>query len=422
MKKTKLAAIMFTDIVDYSRMMEADEQRTIAVLEEHNSIVFPLIENFDGEIIDAIGDGLMIIFDSVLSSCNCALNIQKAVHSYNSKTEDNHRFLLRIGIHLGDIWYEEGKVFGNGVNIAARLQPLAKPGGICISEDVYNQMRNKAEIQTTMFDSPDLKNIERNLTLYHLHTGCEIEPLEEQDRDRADLDLLKVKLLKEKEKIRKKKEYIIQRQLKHIHSEDEGADSSSFEKKLESRIYGFVEKSMDIALKKWDSVPSEKKKQMISEMKSEDWYLELKSGKKHKKKKGKKNAYETCLTGLVFGVAFGAGYFHFHNSWMIIPFILLGVLPFVTGLGKVISSFAETRKTARSRPKELERAILQAARKLGGTVTVVQLAAKTGLPLDEAQSRLDDMTKKGYVTQDITNEGIIKYGFPALISGNDDTS
>ncbi len=108
MKKTKLAAIMFTDIVGYSRMMEADEQRTIAVLEEHNSIVFPLIENFDGEIIDAIGDGLMIIFDSVLSACNRALNIQKAVYSYNSKTEENRRFLLRIGIHLGDIWYEEG--------------------------------------------------------------------------------------------------------------------------------------------------------------------------------------------------------------------------------------------------------------------------------------------------------------------------
>lgn len=150
---TRLAAIMFTDIVGYSRMMEQNENLAMEVVEEHNRILLPMVDAYGGSMIDAIGDGLLLVFDSVYSACSYAMSIQRAVHERNVTAEPEKEFSLRVGIHMGDIWQGDGRVYGNGVNIAARLLPIARPGGICVSEEVVNQMKNKSDIETRSLEA-----------------------------------------------------------------------------------------------------------------------------------------------------------------------------------------------------------------------------------------------------------------------------
>jgi len=172
-RPTRLAAIVFTDIVGYSRMMEQDEARTIAVLERHNEIVLPLVDRSNGEVIDAIGDGLFILFPSVREAVVCAMAIQNAVAAYDQEVRAEEQFSLRIGVHLGEIWHDGERAFGNGVNVAARVQPKALPGGICITEDVYRQVANKLSQPIESIGVHELKNISRRMELYRVVTGHE---------------------------------------------------------------------------------------------------------------------------------------------------------------------------------------------------------------------------------------------------------
>ncbi|MFW5690015.1 MAG: hypothetical protein ACOC1U_10625, partial [Spirochaetota bacterium] len=119
-------------------------------------------------------------------------------------------------------------------------------------------------------------------------------------------------------------------------------------------------------------------------------------------------------TGLVFGVGFGLGYFSFGIGWMIWPFVLLGVLPLASGIVKALKMLARSERRKRTRPVETEQRLLATARRTGGTLTVVQAAAETGMPLDEVQDALDRMTSKGYVQQNIRDSGVIEYEFPSL--------
>ena len=121
--------------------------------------------------------------------------------------------------------------------------------------------------------------------------------------------------------------------------------------------------------------------------------------------------------GVIASVGFGLGFFQFGLGWMIWPFALVGILPLVMGLYGVIKRSIRTRRERSQRPAQLEREVLQAARRLGGRVTVVQVAAETDHPLDEIQSTLDTMTVKGYVSQEILDTGVIRYDFPSLLEG-----
>ena len=425
-RHTKLAAIMFTDIVGYSRMMEDDEERTIQVLKQHNDIVLPLIDQAEGEVIDAIGDGLFVLFPSVRSAVGCAQACHAAVSDYNKDADARAQFRLRIGIHLGEVWREDDRAYGNGVNIAARIQPHAKPGGICISEDIKAQLNADTRAQLKSLGHRPLKNISRRIELFHVPTGYEQEE-PQGTQSTGELDSIKERILKERERLSGRRR-----------SARLDAGEHSIESKIESKVYSLVEHVMDRAIDKIDTLPEEKKLKAAREIREAFWDEEDPSGsarnlgardaddvniqlsvgdrKKRKKRKDKDDSDSSALAvGLVFGTGFGVGNFVFGFGWMFVPFLLFGAIPFSVGLGGLIRSVSKRSKERRDRPKTIEREILQIARKFGGVGSVVQIASNTEVSLDEAEAALDRMAAKGYVSQHVRDDGSVEYEFPRLV-------
>jgi len=157
--RRQLMTIMLTDIVGYSRSMEQDEDAAFARLVEHNQIMRASIADHRGVEIKTIGDAFLVVFDSVLDSVNCAISMQRALADYNNEKAENEKVVVRIGIHLGDVIVTENDIFGDGVNIAARIESLADPGGICISQDVYSLVKKKLAIEIEHLKDASLKNI-----------------------------------------------------------------------------------------------------------------------------------------------------------------------------------------------------------------------------------------------------------------------
>lgn len=157
----KLAAIMFTDIVGYTALMSQDERKALELLKTNRELLKPIVKEFRGEWLKEMGDGSLSSFSSAIDAVGCALAIQHILRK-------NEELKLRIGIHLGDIVFEQEDVFGDGVNIASRIEPLAKPGGVCISEQVYETIRNKPGIKATFAGEQTLKGIEQPIKVYHI--------------------------------------------------------------------------------------------------------------------------------------------------------------------------------------------------------------------------------------------------------------
>ncbi len=165
----RLAAIMFTDIVSYSATAGQDETLAMDLLREHWRLLRPVFAKHNGQEIKTIGDAFLVEFPSAVQATQCAIEIQRMLFERNSKAEPNRRIVLRIGLHLGDVIHQQNDVFGDGVNIAARIQPHADPGGICISEDIANQIRNKVEFPIVGFaESLQLKNIDRPIQIFRV--------------------------------------------------------------------------------------------------------------------------------------------------------------------------------------------------------------------------------------------------------------
>jgi TolB-like protein/Tfp pilus assembly protein PilF len=160
----KLAAIMFTDIVGYSAMMSKDEKQAMNALEKNRDIHKTAIAIFNGEYIKEIGDGNLAIFQSSFDAVNCAIEIHKACCKESG-------FQIRIGIHIGDIIMKEGDVFGDGVNIASRIEASGEPGGIYISERVNEDIENKTEIKTKFIGEKTLKNISHPVRIFSIRIG-----------------------------------------------------------------------------------------------------------------------------------------------------------------------------------------------------------------------------------------------------------
>jgi adenylate cyclase len=155
----KLAAIMFTDIVGYSALMAKDEKLAMSILKKNKEIHKIAVRKFDGEYIKEIGDGTLSIFQSSFNAVFCAIEIQNICSKESL-------FRLRVGIHTGDIISKDGDVFGDGVNIASRLEAICEPGGIFITETVYNDIKNKAGIEAEFIGEKSLKNIDQPLKVY----------------------------------------------------------------------------------------------------------------------------------------------------------------------------------------------------------------------------------------------------------------
>ncbi|HEX6333677.1 MAG TPA: adenylate/guanylate cyclase domain-containing protein [Flavisolibacter sp.] len=159
----QLAAIMFTDIVGYTALMGEDEQRAFDILQQNRQLQKPLIEQYHGQWIKELGDGVLASFPNVTDAVLCAAEIQKACGG-------DHSYKLRIGIHLGEVVFEDGDVFGDGVNIASRLQALAPVGGIWISDMVHHNVYNKKEIRTRFVREETLKNVKDPVRIYEVIT------------------------------------------------------------------------------------------------------------------------------------------------------------------------------------------------------------------------------------------------------------
>jgi class 3 adenylate cyclase/TolB-like protein/Tfp pilus assembly protein PilF len=164
----RLAAIMFTDIVGYSALTQQDEALADELLTEHNAILRPIFSQFNGNEIKTMGDAFHLEFASALQATRCAVEIQQALHDRNQSTSSDKQISIRIGIHVGDVMPREKDVFGDTVNIASRIETLAAAGGICISEDVFHQVRNKIDIPILKLGKGDLKNIKERIEIFRL--------------------------------------------------------------------------------------------------------------------------------------------------------------------------------------------------------------------------------------------------------------
>ena len=159
-EQRKLAAIMFTDMVGYSALTQRDEALALALLEEHHRLLRPIFPKFGGREIKSTGDGFLVEFASALAAAQCAIEIQKTLVQYNAAAGPERRYQVRIGVHLGDVVLREADIFGDGVNIAARIESLAEAGGICLSRSVFDQVANKLDAALVKLGSPELKNIQ----------------------------------------------------------------------------------------------------------------------------------------------------------------------------------------------------------------------------------------------------------------------
>jgi adenylate cyclase len=164
----RLAAILAADIAGYSALMGADEARTVRDLKGHQAAVLPMVGRFGGRIIDTAGDGILAEFASVVNAVECALALQKTMAERNSAVEQARRMQFRIGVNLGDVIYDEARIYGDGVNVAARLEGIAEPGGICLSEDAYRQVRGKLDIPIADGGEQRLKNIANPVRVYRI--------------------------------------------------------------------------------------------------------------------------------------------------------------------------------------------------------------------------------------------------------------
>jgi adenylate cyclase len=168
----RLAAVLAADVAGYSRLMGRDEERTLAQLKTlRKTLVDPAIAAHRGRIVKSTGDGMLVEFASAVDAIRLAVKIQRDIATQNESSEPELRLELRIGIHVGDIIIDEDDIFGDGVNIAARLEGIARPGGICISDDAQRQVRGKIDVIFDDIGVQNLKNIAEPMRSWHVQLG-----------------------------------------------------------------------------------------------------------------------------------------------------------------------------------------------------------------------------------------------------------
>ncbi len=167
--RRRLTTLLCADVEGYSRLMEADEAGTLETLRRYRAAMATLVERHDGRVVNTWGDAVIAEFPSVVEAVQCAVETQQELSTYNVGLPEPRRMRFRIGIHLGDVMVEGDDIYGDGVNIAARLQELAEPGGILISGPVYDQVHSKLSIAFDFLGQQHLKNVTSPVTGYRVH-------------------------------------------------------------------------------------------------------------------------------------------------------------------------------------------------------------------------------------------------------------
>ncbi len=164
----KLTAILSADVAGYSRLMEDDESATVKTLESYKQAFFDLIKQHRGRVVDSPGDNLLAEFASVVDAVQCAVAVQKEFHAHNAELPEHRRMLFRIGVNLGDVIEEGERIYGDGVNIAARLESLADPGGICVSKTAFDHIESKLPLGYEFLGEQTVKNISKPVGAYRV--------------------------------------------------------------------------------------------------------------------------------------------------------------------------------------------------------------------------------------------------------------
>ena len=164
--KRKLAAILSADVEGYSRLMDDNEEATVRTLTSYRTAITDLVQQFRGRVVDTPGDNILAEFTSVVDAVNCAVEIQRDLAERNAELPDNRKMEFRIGVNLGDVIEEEGRIYGDGVNIAARVESLSEAGGICISGRAYDQVANKLGLEYENLGEHQVKNISTPIRVY----------------------------------------------------------------------------------------------------------------------------------------------------------------------------------------------------------------------------------------------------------------
>jgi adenylate cyclase len=166
--KRKLSAILSADVKGYSRLMGEDELATVRTLEAYREMIAEVIRNYSGRVVDSPGDNVLAEFSSVVDAVECAVDIQKELKAKNEELPENRKMVFRIGINLGDVIEEGKRIYGDGVNVAARIEALAKGGGVCISGTVFDQVEGKLGLEFEYFGEQAVKNIKKPVRVYRL--------------------------------------------------------------------------------------------------------------------------------------------------------------------------------------------------------------------------------------------------------------
>ena len=159
---------MFTDMVGYSALAQRDDELALELLEEHRLLLREIFPRFHGTEVKTIGDGFLVEFHSALEAAECAIEIQRALSKRNADAPVERRIAIKIGVHIGDVVHRDHDIYGDGVNIASRIEPLAGPGGICVSMDVERQIRNKLDARFEKLAQTELKNISIPMDLFRI--------------------------------------------------------------------------------------------------------------------------------------------------------------------------------------------------------------------------------------------------------------
>jgi TolB-like protein/class 3 adenylate cyclase len=171
--KRKLTAILSADVKDYSRLMGEDEEATVRTITAHRKVITSVIQKYRGRVVDSPGDNILAEFVSVVDAVQSAVEIQEVIRAKNAELPEDRRMEFRIGINLGDVIQEGERIYGDGVNITARVEGLADPGGICISGSAYEQIENKLALGYDYIGEHTVKNIVKPIRVYRVPTGPE---------------------------------------------------------------------------------------------------------------------------------------------------------------------------------------------------------------------------------------------------------
>ena len=174
--RRKLTAILSADVKGYSLLMAEDEEATVRTLTAYREVMSSLIQQFRGRVVDTPGDNLLAEFASVVDAVQCAVEIQRVLKAKNAELAENRRMEFRIGVNLGDVIEEGDRIYGDGVNIAARIEGLAEAGGICISGTAYEHIENKLPLRYDYLGEHKVKNIPKPIRVYRAQMEFEAVP------------------------------------------------------------------------------------------------------------------------------------------------------------------------------------------------------------------------------------------------------